>query len=61
MNKPQNLQTSVQFYEDNKEIAVDRALIDNSVIVHTIETPEGWRCDRCTAEYKHSHTTYLSL
>lgn len=38
-------------------------LVDDSTTEVTIETPEGWKCDRkgCTADYLHSHGTYAAL
>lgn len=33
-------------------------LVDDGTTEVTIPTPEGWECERCSADYKHSHGTY---
>lgn len=38
-------------------------VVDNGTTTVYIATPKGWKCKRnkCTANYKHTHTTYSCL
>jgi hypothetical protein len=38
-------------------------LVDNGTTHVTIETPDGWACERegCSIDYLHSHSTYSAL
>lgn len=35
--------------------------VDDSVTEVTIPTSEGWKCDKCTVDYFHSHDTFKCL
>ena len=36
----------------------DELIVDNGTTHITVATPKGWKCDRCPADYLHTHTTY---
>lgn len=38
-------------------------IVDNGTTEITVETPEGWKCERpnCPMDYLHKHGTYPSL
>ena len=46
--------------QDKNDLA---AICDDSTTHVTIETPEGWKCERpnCPTDFLHEHTTYPSL
>lgn len=50
-------------YLQRKDMEDLLKLVENGTSHITIETPEGWRCERegCRIDYLHSHGTYPSL
>ena len=57
----------ITFYDDgNMSIPIGAELsdiVDDSTTEITIETPEGWKCERdtCKVDYLHKHSTYSAL
>lgn len=63
----QDLMDFARFYQNKGRFESSfgrlKDIVDDSVTEITVETPDGWKCDRkgCTADYRHSHGTYPSL
>lgn len=49
------------FPDDFSKIKGLEEIVDDSTTEITIKTPEGWKCERCSADYSHSHGVYNSL
>lgn len=51
---------SFQFYDDNMNLGISPADIDNGTVEITIPTPKDWKCERkgCPTDFKHTHGTY---
>lgn len=49
----------IQFYDDSNSDLIELAdIVDNKTLILYIETPEGWKCERCPILAKHVHDTF---